>query len=120
MAGKVMWQQSAAAATVAGNSGVVSEGMDRAASLALLVSLTALTGGTAPTVTFSLDMADAFGVWHSLGSVVLDAVEAGQLHVGQFGASPVVLTDQVRVSWALGGTAPPTSFGYKATLFGRS
>ena len=93
-------------------------------SAALDVNLTALTGGTAPTLTFSLQRLGADGVWYTAWTqaAAMSATGPASFELGPSSpaAQLVIFTTQARLVWTFGGTAPPTSVAFSASLIGRS
>ncbi|SRR6266540_3849947 len=77
------------------------------------VNLTALTGGTTPTVTVNIQQMDANGNWITIASTAaLNAVGVAQLSVGQgHTAGAVVLSGgSFRISWTVTGGPATCSF----------
>lgn len=84
------------------------------------VNLTALSGGTTPTVTVSLQQKDGNDVWHTLASTAaLNAVGTAHFSVGAGMANAAMLRagGQYRFSWAVTGT--PTTCSFQIAMAGR-
>lgn len=87
---------------------------------ALDINLAAITGGTSPTVTFSLSRRGTNGLWYPVwtGSA-LTAPGTTSINLGPDTATPAVFTDACRIDWAFGGVAPPASVTFGLSLAGR-
>ncbi|GAA4891003.1 hypothetical protein ACFPM3_20255 [Streptomyces coeruleoprunus] len=84
------------------------------------VNLTALSGGTSPTVTVSLQQQDGNSVWHTLASTsALNATGTAQFSVGQGMANGAMLFagGNYRFSWTITGT--PTTCSFQIAMSGR-
>lgn len=84
------------------------------------VNLTALSGGTSPTVTVSLQQLDGNGIWHTLASTsALNAVGTAQFSVGAGMTNGAMLLagGSYRFSWAVTGT--PATCSFQIALSGR-
>lgn len=110
----------ASAAEVAGaNSGaLVTTNVSR---IAVDINLTALTGGTAPTVTFFLDRQGLDGIWYQVWSSGAKSTAATiSTSVGDGCTVSEVIGASVRLRWVFGGTVNPTSVTFSAGILGRS
>lgn len=97
--------------------------------IAFDVTVTAVTGGTAPTVQFFIDRLSNDGsTWFnvmSTQSFTTAALNSWDLGPGFAATSPpngaahAVFTTQGRIRWVFAGTAPPTSVTYSASVIGR-
>lgn len=77
------------------------------------VNLTALTGGTSPTVTVQLQQLDANSVWHTIGThTALNAVGTANFSVGVGMTTGAMLKagSQYRLAWVITGTPATCSF----------
>ena len=84
------------------------------------VNLTALSGGTTPSVVVSLQQRDGNDVWHTLASTdALDAVGTAHFSVGTGMANAHMLRagGQYRLAWVVAGT--PDTCSFQLTLSGR-
>lgn len=84
------------------------------------VDLTALSGGTTPTVVVSLQQKDGNDVWHTLASTdALDAVGSAHFSVGAGMANGAMLRagGQYRFSWTITGT--PATCSFRIAMSGR-
>lgn len=83
--------------------------------LAVDVDVTAVSG-TAPTLTLRLERQGEDGVWYDTGWAPPAVTAAGVVSasVGPGCTTNVVLTDNVRLRWTVGGTSP--SFTFSASL----
>jgi hypothetical protein len=109
-------------AQTAGNTGT-SFSTSGISSLAIDATVTAFTGGTAPTIAFFIDRLGADGVWYrvwtegsplSSPGVVSENIGPGQS--GTNGTS-AVLTGTARFGWVF--TGAPTSVTFSASVIGR-
>lgn len=103
----------------AGNSGTLNTtNVNR---IAVDVNLTALTGGTAPTVTFFLDRQGLDGTWYQVwSSGAKSAPAAVSTSVGDGCTVSEVIGAAVRLRWTFGGTVNPTSVTFSVSILGRS
>lgn len=91
--------------------------------IALDTTVTALTGGTSPTIQFTLDRLGADGVWYNVwtsttvGSPATNSMDIGPGLTNAAGSQHAVFTTQGRFSYIFTGT--PTSITFSATLLGR-
>jgi len=91
-------------------------------SLAVDITVTSFTGGTAPTVTYFVDRLGADGVWYRVWtSAALNTAGATSVQIGPFpsGATifTAVLTGTARFGWSSTGT--PTAITFSASVIGR-
>lgn len=110
-------------AQTASNTGITFSTLTVAA-IALDITVTALTGGTAPTITFFLDRLGADGVWYrEETSAAVSAPGTVSAILGPFAASAGVFssvwTTQARFGWTFGGSVAPTSVTFSASIVGR-
>ena len=85
--------------------------INNVASAWVSVNLTALTGGTAPTVLISLQQQDANGIFHTIASgTALSAVGTDQFSMGPGLARPVMVGNTYRLAWVITGTPATCSF----------
>jgi hypothetical protein len=95
-------------------------------SVALDITVSALTGGTAPTITFFLERLGLDGKWYPIFSpTAVSAPGTISADIGAFSlavatATHAVFTKKARLRWAFGGTANPTSVTFSASIVGRS
>ena len=99
------------------------------ASLAVDINVTALTGGTSPTIQFWVDRLGADSNWYNVwtsgttGVAALYSVDIGAFSLNYSypttQAQHAVLTGTTRFRWAFGGTANPTSVTFSASVVGR-
>ncbi len=91
--------------------------------IAMDTSVTAFTGGTGPTIQFTVDRLGADGVWYNVytstpvGSPATASVDLGPGFTTASGVQHAVFTTQGRFSWIY--TGAPTSITFSATLLGR-
>lgn len=116
--------QGTAAATAGGNSGELPT--DRCKAAALDVNVSALTGGTAPTIQFFVDRLANDGIWYeaastaaisAVGNVSLDIAESV---ADSTGIQHMVFTNRCRVRWVFAGTVVADSIAFSGSLYGRS
>lgn len=84
------------------------------------VNLTALSGGTSPTVTVSLQQQDGNSVWHTLASTsALNAAGTAQFSAGAGMTNGAMLLagGSYRFSWTVTGT--PTTCSFQIAMSGR-
>lgn len=84
------------------------------------VNLTALSGGSSPTVVVNLQQIDGNGNWHTLASTsALSAVGTAQFSVGTGMTTGAMLRagGQYRFSWVITGT--PATCSFQIALAGR-
>lgn len=98
--------------------------------LALDITLTSFTAGTAPTVTFFVDRFGADGVWYrTYASVALSTASVISAAIGAVSALttvtatalvegvPAILTSLARFGWS--STGAPTAITFSASVIGR-
>lgn len=91
--------------------------------IALDTSVTAFTGGTGPTIQFTVDRLGADNVWYNIwtstpvGSPATNSMDIGPGLTNAAGTQHAVFTTQGRFSWVYTGS--PTSITFSATLLGR-
>ncbi len=110
--------RASAAATATGDSGSLA--VSNVTMLAVDVNVTAITGGTAPTVQFLLDRQGVDNIWHTVwtGSA-LSAAGTASVSIGPGLPTNSVLTRAARLRWVFGGTVAPTSVTFSASIIGR-
>lgn len=94
--------------------------LQNAATCWVTVNLTALTGGTTPTVTVSLQQIDGNANWQTLASTAaLSATGLAHFSVGagMTNASMLRAGGQYRLSWVITGT--PATCSFQISLAGR-
>jgi hypothetical protein len=108
----------ASGAQAAGNSGSLSTA--GVGAIEVNVNLTAFTGGTAPTVTFLLDVLGADGVWYQVWTSGAQAAAAAvSQSIGQGCQTAAMLTSACRLRWTFGGTVAPATVTFSASIVGR-
>ncbi|MFC5799115.1 hypothetical protein [Streptomyces formicae] len=114
-----MYTESTTARTTSGNTSTQTW-LANASTCWVGVNLTALSGGTAPTVTVSLQQQDANGVWHTLASTsALNAIGTASFSVGAGMSTGQMLRagGSYRFSWVITGT--PTECSFQIAMSGR-
>ena len=97
--------------------------------IALDISVISFTGGTTPTIQFILERQGADGTYYNVlqsqtfSSAGTNTVDIGPGFANSFsppnGEQHAVFTQQARLRWVFGGTAPPTSVTFSASAVGR-
>lgn len=130
MGADVLWKYTGAAVTASGDSGSFDTSHITSAAFDLTVS--AITGGTSPTVTFLVERLGADGAWYQIlstsgitGALVV-SVDISPALTGSYSAPPgsaqqhAVFSQTGRVRWVFGGSVPPTSVSFSASFIGRN
>ncbi len=130
MGADVLWSYTGAAVTGNGDSGPIDT--TRVSMVAFDLNVTALTGGTSPTVTFFVERQGADSNWYQVLSTsgitgaLTVSVDISPGLTGTYSAPPgsaqqhAVLSKAARVRWLFGGTVAPTSVAFTASFVGRS
>lgn len=107
-------------------SGTITFNTNQVTYMALDITITSFTGGTAPNITFFIDrLGPADGVWYNVYSTgALTGAGATSMDIGPgfaaaTGTQHAVFTTQGRLRWAFGGTASPTAVTYSVSAIGR-
>jgi hypothetical protein len=114
-----MYTEASTARTTSGNT-ATQDWLANATQCWVGVNLTALSGGTTPAVTVSLQQRDGNLVWHTLASTsALNAVGTAQFSVGvgMTNGSMLMAGGQYRFSWTVTGT--PTTCSFQIAMSGR-
>ncbi|TXS35072.1 hypothetical protein [Streptomyces sp. t39] len=114
-----MFTEAATARTTSGNTSN-QDWLSNASTCWVGVNLTALSGGTTPAVTVSLQQRDGNNVWHTLASTsALSAVGTAHFSVGAGTANAHMLRagGQYRFAWTVTGT--PTTCTFQIAMSGR-
>lgn len=122
--GDYLWKRApGTAATASGTSEPIDTSNVDYAGLDITVS--AITGGTAPTIQFFIDRLGADGIWYAvytgtaLSAPGVVSVDLGLVVAGT-GTAHAVFSKTARIRWLFGGTAVPTSVTFSGSLVGRS
>lgn len=113
-----LYARASSTASGSGNSGSLDT--TNAERIAVDISVSSFTGGTAPTIRFSLERQAASGQWFQVwqGAVINTATQQS-VAVGPGADVPSVLTGAVRLVWTFGGTIQPTGVTFAAYVNGR-
>lgn len=116
-----LYSRALGAATGSGTSGVLPTPYVELARLD--INVTALTGGTTPDITFSLQVLGADGVtWWTVWTgtpITAATVPPVGFNFGPDTATPLVFTGACRLVWTFGGAVAATSITFAASLVGR-
>lgn len=114
-----MFTEATTARTASGNT-ATQDWLANATQCWVGVNLTALSGGTTPTVTVSLQQRDNNLVWHTLASTsALNAVGTAQFSVGvgMTNGAMLMAGGQYRFAWTVTGT--PAACSFQIAMSGR-
>ena len=111
-----LYEQGPTAVTTSGTTGPLSV-PSAESELAVDVNVSVVSG-TTPTLDLYLEHLGADGVWYTTWHPTqITAVGTASTSVGPGAATPAVLTQTVRLRWAVGGTTP--SFTFSASIIAR-
>lgn len=130
MGADVLWTYVGPAVTGNGDSGAIDT--TRISYAGLDINVTAITGGTSPTITFFVERQGGDGNWYQVLSTsgitgaLTVSVDISPGLTGAYAAPPgsaqqhAVFTKTARVRWAFGGSVAPTSVAFTASFVGRN
>jgi hypothetical protein len=90
-------------------------------SLRLDYNVTAFTNGTTPSITFTVEVLGANGLWYAAyTTAAITATGAGTRSIGPGLDTPGMLTAAARVRWAFGGAVVADSITFSLAVSGRN
>lgn len=110
--------QASAAQTGSGSTGSLSVGAYK--ELSVDVNVTALTGGTSPSIVFSFQRLGADGIWYTIYTgTAITAAGAQSTTIGVGAVTNSGFGGTVRLVWTFAGTIIATSITFSASIIGK-